>query len=54
MSTRLVRLVGCGLVLGAVAGFGDVSALRASSGEPFGSRWSADIEGDTSNGTAQW
>ena len=46
MAGRLWRLVGFAVMLGAVAGLGDVSALRASSGEPFGSRWSADVDGE--------
>jgi hypothetical protein len=46
MPSRLGRLVGFGVVLGAIAGFGDASALRASSGEAFSSRWSAEIEGE--------
>jgi hypothetical protein len=46
MAGRAWRLVGFVSVLGVVAGFGDVSALRTSSAEPFGPRWSVDIDGE--------
>jgi hypothetical protein len=46
MTGRSWRLVGFLSVLGSVAGVGDVSALRTSSDEPFGPRWSVDIDGE--------